>query len=60
MVRMRSRKGAREFAWLDGLLERKHRNTATVALANKNARMAWALLTKKEEFGGYESSANMG
>jgi hypothetical protein len=25
--------------WLDGLLERKHRSAATVALAHKNARV---------------------
>jgi len=30
--------------WLRGLLERAHKNTATVALANKLARIAWAVL----------------
>jgi transposase len=30
--------------WLKGLLERTHRNVATVALANKLARIAWAVL----------------
>jgi transposase len=31
--------------WLRGLLERAHRNVVVVALANKLARMAWAVLT---------------
>jgi transposase len=30
--------------WLKGLLERTHRNVAAVALANKLARIAWAVL----------------
>ena len=31
-------------AWLVGMLERKHINVATVALAAKNARRVWAVL----------------
>ena len=31
-------------AWLAGLLQRRHANVATVALAAKNARIAWAIL----------------
>ena len=30
--------------WLRGLLERAHKNTVVVALANKLARIAWAVL----------------
>ena len=45
---MKTRKDAPPSPWLDSLLARKHRNTATVAVANKNARMAWAILTKGE------------
>ena len=37
-------------SWLRKLLARRHRNVATVALANKNARVIWALLTSGEEF----------
>jgi transposase len=44
VVRMRSRKNAEPMPWLDGLLECKHRNAATVALAHKNAWVVWALL----------------
>jgi transposase len=36
--------------WLRGLLARRHRNTAVVALANKLARIAWALLRREETF----------
>ena len=50
VVRMRSRKNAEPMPWLDGLLERKHRNAATVALANKNARVVWALLNSGQVF----------
>jgi hypothetical protein len=37
--------------WLKGLLERTHRNVATVALANKLARIAWAVLAHDRRFG---------
>jgi len=36
--------------WVNQLKQRRGSNKATVALANKNARMIWALLTKKEDF----------
>lgn len=32
-------------AWIAGLLARRHFNIATVALANKTARIAWAVMT---------------
>ncbi|WP_374567486.1 hypothetical protein [Nitrosomonas sp.] len=35
-------------AWIAQLLARCHPNVATVALANHNARVAWALLAKNE------------
>ena len=37
-------------SWLRGLVERVHRNAATVALANKLARIAWAVLRRGERF----------
>ncbi len=37
-------------AWLRGLLARRHHNTVVVALANKLARIAWALLRREETF----------
>jgi len=36
--------------WLKGLLARVHRNVAVVALANKLARIAWAVLRREEAF----------
>jgi transposase len=37
-------------AWLRGLLARTHRNIVIVALANKLARIAWAVLTRDQGF----------
>ena len=37
-------------AWLENLLARKPTNVVLVALANKTARIAWALLTRKETY----------
>ena len=39
--------------WLKGLVARKHVNVATVALANKTARIAWALVHNET---GYDES----
>lgn len=36
--------------WLKNLISRRNKNVAAVALANKNARIVWALLTKNEAF----------
>jgi transposase len=36
--------------WLGKLLERQHPNKTAVALANRNARVAWALLTRQERY----------
>jgi transposase len=36
--------------WLKGLLARVHRNVAVVALANKLARISWAVLRRREAF----------
>ncbi|WP_297447069.1 IS110 family transposase [Acidiferrobacter sp.] len=37
-------------AWLKRLLDRRHKNVAAVALAHKNARMAWALLARGQDY----------
>ena len=36
--------------WLVRLLDRRHKNVAAVALANKTARIVWALLAHEREF----------
>jgi len=43
-------KSPEKAGWLDQLLERKKLNVTAVALANKNARIVWALLTKGRAF----------
>lgn len=36
--------------WISKMLERRHYNVATIAMANRNTRIAWALLTKKQTY----------
>ena len=50
MVRRACRFGAPAGSWLERMLARKPRMLVSVALAIKMARMAWALLTKKEVY----------
>jgi transposase len=44
------RRTAQANQWLSALLTRRHTNVAVVALANKNARVIWALLAHDREF----------
>ena len=37
-------------SWVSGVLRRRNKNVAAVALANKNARIVWALLAHDREF----------
>ena len=46
VVRWAARKGAPVGSWLERTLLRKPRMLVAVALANKMARIVWALLTK--------------
>ncbi|MDK7207912.1 transposase, partial [Klebsiella quasivariicola] len=46
----------RRSQWLQALSERRNRNIATVALANKNARIAWALLSREEDYHGLQAA----
>jgi len=45
VVRWAAKRGAPEGSWLARMLQRKPRMVVAVALANKNARIIWALLT---------------
>jgi transposase len=45
-LRVAANKGDPRSRWAVSVGERRHRNIAAVALANKNARIAWALLTR--------------
>lgn len=46
MVRWAKRKGVPDGSWLGRMLARKPPMLVIVALANKTARIAWALLTR--------------
>lgn len=50
VVRWAARNGAPEGSWLARMLTRKPRMVVAVALANKMARSAWAMLTKREDY----------
>lgn len=43
--------------WLQGLLVRRHVNVAAVAVANKNARIAWAVLSTGEVYQAKQTAA---
>lgn len=45
-----TKKDTKTNRWLCKLKETKHHNTVVVALANKNARIAWAIIAKGEEY----------
>ena len=44
------RRGETSDPWLAGMLARKPRMLVSVALANRTARIVWALTTKKESY----------
>jgi transposase len=48
VVRWAKRKGGTANAWLSGMLARKPAMLVIVALANKTARIAWAVMTRGE------------
>lgn len=50
VVRAALRRGAAADSWLARILARKPRMLVAIALANKMARIAWALLTKAEDY----------
>lgn len=51
VIRHASKPGARlAFPWLTQLLARKPRKLAAVALANKTARIVWAMMTRGEAY----------
>jgi transposase len=50
VVLQANRRGAPRGSWLESMLARKPRMLVSVALANKMARMVWALLTKNEDY----------
>lgn len=57
LLRQKARTDQAE-GWLGRLIQRRHSNIAAVALANKNARIVWALLAHGRDYQpGYPSAA---
>ena len=50
---------AKPESWLRKLMARRNKNIAAVALANKNARIVWAILTKNQTFHPAYTSATI-
>jgi transposase len=50
VIRMVKIRGAKYRPWLGRLLERRSTKVAAIALANKLARMAWAMMAKGERY----------
>lgn len=50
VIRVAQQKADHAGSWLSKLLERRSTNIAAIALANKNARVAWALLAHDTEY----------
>ena len=50
VVLQASKRGAHAGSWLEQMMPRKLRMLVTVALANKTARIVWALLLKQEDY----------
>src|SRR5205807_7133292 len=50
VLQQRTKQSSGLSAWLAQLTSRTHRNVAAVALANKLARIAWAVLAKGEQY----------
>ena len=50
VIRVAERKAEQADRWLKRLLGRRNKNVAAVALANKNARIVWALLAHDRDY----------
>jgi transposase len=50
MIRYAREKGPVSARWINALLEKKPARLVSVAVANKTARIAWALLVRKENY----------
>jgi len=50
VIRLAERKANHAGSWLAGVMGRRNKNVAAVALANKNARIVWALLVHDREY----------
>ena len=58
VLRVAERKADYGTSWIAGLVKRRHPNIAAVALANKNARIVWAMLKHERNYDArYQATA---
>lgn len=57
VIRVAERKAQYVGSWLAGVMGRRNKNVAAVALANKNARIVWTLLAHDQEYKAEYGSA---
>lgn len=57
VVQHASTRGAAKGSWFEGMIARKPRMLVTVALANKTARIVWALITKQKDHRAHAMTA---
>jgi transposase len=50
VVKAAAKKHDAQSRWINELVKRRNANVAAVALANKNARVIWALLRRDEDY----------
>ena len=48
VMRFAHHRSDRQSLWLKQLLQRRHKNVVVIALANKIARVAWAVLARRD------------
>jgi len=58
VIRVAERKAQHAGSWLAGVMGRRNQNVAAVALANKNARIVWALLAHDREYAADHAMAS--
>jgi transposase len=57
VVKAAAKKDDAQSRWINALVQRRNANIAAVAVANKNARVLWALLTRQEPYRAAPSEA---
>ena len=50
VIRFSEAKTDKRNVWVNALIARRNKNVATVALANKNARIIWSILAREEHY----------
>lgn len=50
VIRFSETKTDKRNVWVNALIARRNKNVATVALANKNARIIWSILAREEKY----------